>query len=148
MNNPISNDVFDSRDLEEYKEYLESELIEYFNNFQERTKDDFEEAIDINEVDLEDDDFIEENNLEIEHYKEILDFIEELDSSEYLYGMTIIHKDYFTEYAEEMVKDCGYIPNDLPMWIENHIDWDGVASEVEQDYTTAEYKGDTYYFRQ
>lgn len=63
------------------------------------------------------------------------------------YGVTFIREDHFAEYAEELVKDLGYIPEDLPSWIANHIDWDEVAEEVKEDYTEFELMGETYWAR-
>lgn len=61
------------------------------------------------------------------------------------YPITLIRDDYFTEYAEELVKDCGYIHPELPSWIA--IDWEKTAEAVQQDYTSVEFGGDTYWYR-
>lgn len=41
------------------------------------------------------------------------------------YPVTLIRDSYFTEYAEELVTDCGYISKDFPHWIA--VDWDATA---------------------
>lgn len=58
---------------------------------------------------------------------------------------SFISDDYFEEYAEELCKDCGMIPEDLPSWI--HIDWERTAAELQQDYTSYEFRGTTYWIR-
>lgn len=63
------------------------------------------------------------------------------------YGETFISADYFADYAYELCKDVGYLPADLPGWIENHIDWEGVADELKVDYQEFEFRGTTYYAR-
>lgn len=44
-----------------------------------------------------------------------------------------------------MLVDIGYLPKDLPSWIE--IDWNATAYNVRQDYDSVEYQGDTYWGR-
>lgn len=61
------------------------------------------------------------------------------------YGETLIRDDYFTEYVEELLKDIGYLPVDLPLWIV--IDWEETADNVKVDYTSAELNGVTYWGR-
>jgi hypothetical protein len=61
------------------------------------------------------------------------------------YGETIISEDYFTEYAEEMVKDCGDMPQETPGYIA--IDWEKTAENIKVDYTEIEYGGTTYLVR-
>lgn len=48
------------------------------------------------------------------------------------YGETLIHKDYWEDYVKDMLQDCGYIPRDIPNWIE--IDWEATAENVAADY--------------
>lgn len=61
------------------------------------------------------------------------------------YPVTIIRDSYFEEYTEELVTDCGYISRDFPSWIV--IDWKETAENVQQDYTSAEFDGVTYWAR-
>lgn len=152
MKNPINNTVFDSRDLIEYKEYLQQELIDKYNDFmndKHESNEDIDEWEDIDDVDdITDEDFIDSNEDDISHLESITNFCDELeDYGDFKYGEVIIHEDYWVEYCEELCKDLGEIPSKLPWYIENHIDWDGVADELKIDYTTATYDGDEYYMR-
>lgn len=61
------------------------------------------------------------------------------------YGATLIHEDYFTQYCEEMVKDIGDLPQDIPAYLE--IDWDATAANLKVDYTEVEFDGQTYLVR-
>lgn len=62
------------------------------------------------------------------------------------YGVTLINSDYWPTYAEELVKDVGDLPKDLPRYIA--IDWDATANALLVDYTTIELRhGATYYAR-
>lgn len=149
MDNPIDQ-LFDSRDLIEYLEYLETELLDLFNDSHEYHGTGLSNFSKILESDkkryrL----FREEYSDEIQHYLEIKDFHDELAeySIDFEHGETIIREDYFTNYCEDFVKDCGYLPNELPSFIENNIDWDGVAEDLAWDYTTVSYNGNDYYIR-
>lgn len=66
-------------------------------------------------------------------------------AADYLHGETLIRESYFTDYAEELVKECYGLPQDLPSWIV--IDWEATANNIKVDYSEAEFDGVTYYFR-
>lgn len=61
------------------------------------------------------------------------------------YPGLLIADHYFTDYARELLEDCGTIPKDLPTWVE--IDWDATARNVRMDYTPVEVDGRTYWTR-
>lgn len=61
------------------------------------------------------------------------------------YGAEFIAEEYFTEYVEDMLIDCGTIPRDLPDYIA--IDWEETAENLKVDYVDAEFNGVTYYVR-
>jgi antirestriction protein len=66
-------------------------------------------------------------------------------ADDWTHGVTLIHDDYFTDYAREMLEDCGTIPRDLPTWVE--IDWEATARNVRTDYTYVDFDGVTYWVR-
>lgn len=66
-------------------------------------------------------------------------------SDDWKYGATLISESYFTDYTEELLKDCGYLPAELPSWIV--IDWEETAENVKVDYTSVEFDGVTYWIR-
>ena len=138
-----------TRDLKERRDYLKQEILdsflETFEHYAERTES-FEDIL-----------FDEE---EIESWKadwqEELDEIAEIDLVEYEvesyggdgfeFGTTLIKEYDFEEYCEELVRDYGYL-SDLPSFIDNHIDWSGIADDMRQDYSELEYQGTTYLYR-
>jgi len=61
------------------------------------------------------------------------------------YPVTLVRDSYFTNYARQMLEDCGTIPKDLPAWVE--IDWEATARNVQVDYTSVEIDGVTYWAR-
>jgi hypothetical protein len=66
-------------------------------------------------------------------------------SEDWQYGATLIRDSSFTDYAQELCEDLGYLPNDFPAWIE--IDWKATARNIQQDYTSVEFDGVTYWVR-
>jgi hypothetical protein len=62
------------------------------------------------------------------------------------YPITLIRDDYFTCYAEEYADDCGLVNSDSS-WPNNHIDWEAAARDLQQDYSTVEWDGVTYWYR-
>ena len=93
-----------------------------------------------------------EDSDEFEELKKLEDILEELKGNGGdeqwkgdWYPVTLINSDYFTEYIEEELKDCGYIPKDFPTWIE--VDWKETAKNVKVDYTTIDIDEETYYYR-
>ena len=61
------------------------------------------------------------------------------------YPVTLIRDSHFTDYAREMLEDCGTIPRDLPSWVE--IDWEATARNIRVDYTPTDIDGVTYWYR-
>jgi hypothetical protein len=61
------------------------------------------------------------------------------------YPASLIADRYFTDYARELLEDCGTIPADLPTWVE--IDWEATARNVRMDYTPVTVDGYTYWTR-
>lgn len=113
--NELEGDVIDSRDLieamEQWREIVDDEEGIY-------SKDEVDEA--------------EEELYNLEKFCEPF-----VGYSDWDYGETIISGDYFIDYVEELISDCGYISKDFPDWIA--IDWESTAESVKQDYTPNDY---------
>jgi len=124
----ISNrqDIIDSRDIIDELNELEGDLECYIDD-EGGTEEDFPAIDRLNEL---------------REWNELGDDIDDWD-----YGAMLIHYDYFSEYAKELVKDIGDLPKDLPWYIESNIDWDGVADDLMSDYTSIELGGQTYLVR-
>jgi len=145
--------VVDSRNIEERIEELESDRQDLLDILEEE-----ETALD----DIEPD---EDNTDEFEAVKQARQALEEFDkydndggdlkklvalrddvgSSEWIDGIDLINEDYWVEYVEEMLKDIGDLPSDIPYCIA--IDWEQTAENIRVDYSSVEYDGDTFYFR-
>ena len=61
------------------------------------------------------------------------------------YPITLIHSDYFVEAMEELVKDIGDMPRDLPGYLV--IDWDATAENLRADYSSVPFLGTEYWYR-
>ena len=155
INNPINNSVFDTRDLIDYLETISTDLVDVWNDFadEEHQASDIDDIFGTSGYEFADDikdvfaNFEEVNEDDIENYKKINAFCSDLEAeaSDYRYGEGVIHEEYFTDYTRELLVDCGYIPKDMPSWIE--IDYDATAENVKADYAEVNYDGDTYYIR-
>lgn len=124
----MNQDIFDSRDLIERLEELEA----------------LKDSVNEGEASPEE---IEEWAESEDEYNTLRNFADEgeVNCEDWEYGETFIHEDYFTEYTKDMLADCGFIPADLPDWIE--IDWEETAANVQEDYTEYTLDGNTYYAR-
>lgn len=62
------------------------------------------------------------------------------------YPVTLIRDSYFETYAEELAKECGVVDRDIK-WPYTCIDWEEAARELQYDYSSVEYDGETYWYR-
>ena len=70
-------------------------------------------------------------------------------ASDWKHGEGLIRDSYFEDYARELAEDCGDFPSgrEPVRWPYTCIDWKRAAEELQQDYTSAEYDGVTYWIR-
>jgi hypothetical protein len=61
------------------------------------------------------------------------------------YPGTLIRDSYFEDYCRDMLEDCGYIPRDLPEWIE--LDYEATALNMRVDYASIDIDDVTYWYR-
>lgn len=66
-------------------------------------------------------------------------------SVDWVHGETLIRESYWVDYCEELCKDIGDMPRDIPHYIE--IDWEKTADNIAADYSTVDFDGVTYYIR-
>jgi len=113
------------------------------------------------------DNVVDENGLELEHeeYQRCKDELAQWDSengeelaalqafategesiSDWEHGETLIRDSHFEDYAQELADDIGAINSDA-VWPNNCIDWERAARELQQDYTSIDFDGVTYWAR-
>lgn len=66
--------------------------------------------------------------------------------SDWAHGESLIRDSYFEDYARELADDIGAIPTNAG-WPCTHIDWEAAAEALQQDYTSIEIDGTTYWGR-
>lgn len=132
MNREVNNqqDVLDSRDIIERIDELEKELgIDPETVINDMTEEEMGDNPELYE--------------ELETLRSLASDGE--NYSDWKHGATLIRESYFTDYAQELCEDCGYIPKDFPFFIA--IDWEKTAKNIQSDYSSIEYDGITYYIR-
>lgn len=67
-------------------------------------------------------------------------------SEDWRYGSTLIHADYFEDYARELAEDIGAIDPDAS-WPLSFIDWSAAADALKEDYTEVDFGGESYWIR-
>lgn len=131
---------------EEFREWTE-ERAEAPTEEQEQEdterKDELDEEIRAAKQALEDWDDSDEG----EEYQQVKSLVEECEGyGDFKHGETLIRDDYFTEYAEQLAEDLGYM-EDADRWPFTHINWEMAADELKQDYMSVELGGFTYWMR-
>lgn len=82
---------------------------------------------------------------ELENLKALRDDLEGY-CPDWRHGVTLIRESYWVEYCKEYIKDCCSL-NEIPQILQDNINWDGVAEDLQQDYTSGDYDGVTYWAR-
>lgn len=137
----------DTRDLiekrEELKEKIFNNFLAYFPQYEDMT-DSYDDIL-MDEEEIQDWKYVWLD--EITEITEIDVLEDEVSSSEWDYGIIFISEDKFEDYCKELLEDIGDLPPNLPAYIEDNIDWAGVADDLRVDYSEVEYQGETYLFR-
>ena len=144
----LTSDIIDVRDIIERFEELETtreNLREEFDNMPENAGVDFDRWV----CDMTGGAWSREEQDECAQLTAILDELAGSGGDEKWrgdwYPITLIRESYFTEYAREILEDCGTIPRDLPSWV--HIDWEATAEEVKVDYSYISIGKMDYFYR-
>jgi uncharacterized protein (UPF0335 family) len=164
--NEISNtdNVIDSRDIIDRIEYLESErepLTDAVDQAQEAVNDldgnDFDEVSTFEEAEQEAKDALKAAYANVKDWDEsdegqelakLKAFAEEAEgyAEDWRHGATLIHEDYFEDYARDLAAEGDYdMKNE--QWPYTCIDWAKAAEELQQDYTSVDFGGETYWVR-
>ena len=150
-----SSDVIDSRDIIARIDYLEGELddnapecgdcdglgskVEVGDGSECESCNGTGRLYGSNNPDSADD------HAELEALKALADEAEGY-APDWLYGETLIRDSYFETYAQELAEDIGAIKSDAT-WPNTCIDWKQATRELQQDYTSVDFDGVTYWVR-
>lgn len=66
-------------------------------------------------------------------------------AADWEHGETLIRDSYFERYAQELADDIGALKP--TQWPYTCIDWANAALELQQDYTSVDFDGVTYWVR-
>lgn len=90
----------------------------------------------------------EEHAESLEEWKTLNDFVGEFEGYADSGGESLIRESYFETYAQEFASDVveGFSKTGSN-WPFTCIDWERAARELQQDYSSAEFGGVTYYYR-
>lgn len=67
------------------------------------------------------------------------------DCGDWKYGATLVRESHFTDYCEELCKDIGDLPKDIPGYLV--IDWEATADNLKADYSEVDFAGVDYLIR-
>jgi len=125
----ISNmdDIIDSRDVIARIEELEGERDDYWTGTEAGWSNDNPE-----------------DAAELEALQSLAEEAEGY-AADWQYGEALIRYSYFTEYAMDMLRDCGELPSETPWYIA--IDEEQTAENIKVDYTEVDFDGVSYYIR-
>ena len=155
-----SEDILDSRNIQKRYDYLTGRIQDAFSDAG-RDSVDFESCGEKWEeggrldsilgrlVKME---LLDES--ELEEWKTIKTvFIDQFsNNSGWQYGMGFLRDSYMDEdWVENECKDLGYLSsmnNELPSFIYNNINGQGILEDLQQDYTTVDFDGVDYWYRQ
>lgn len=130
--------------------YLDSrDLQKRIDELEETLKDMYEEFLEVSELTEDEVTFNQwydkEESEDKTELEELIEFKQDAGSREWDYGLSFIPDSEFTEYAMEMLKDIGDLPRDIPWYIV--IDEDATADNIKQDYSSVDFQGETYWYR-
>lgn len=130
MSSAITNDidVIDSRDI-----------IERITELERNTEDEIITLID-NEDWAAIDDIDNDELSELAELKKLASQCE--GAGDWEYGELLIRRSYWIAYVEELLRDIGDLPANIPWYIE--IDWETTARNIEMDYASVDF-GDVEY---
>lgn len=160
-----SDDLIDSRDiiarieelegergnLEELREAVEeaqSDLDGLDDDASEEDREEAAEALADAVKELQDAEaWAEQNPDDAEELATLKAVADEGESyaNDWTHGATLIRESHWVEYVEEMLKDIGDLPQDIPGYIA--IDWEKTADNIRVDYTEIDFEGVTYLVR-
>lgn len=60
------------------------------------------------------------------------------------YGDVLVRDSYFVDFAQQLAEDTGAV-NDNAQWPYTCIDWGEAARELQYDYSSVDFDGETYW---
>ena len=144
----MSKNILDSRDLQQQLDELLEQYEDWKSNLTDEQIHSIAENLGCGVSELTDKDFREEWD---SSDGDLISAIQELKNQN-IYGwddgITFVKDSYFEEFAEDEAEQLGYFRNcDKNAWPYNCINWSFAADQLQQDYSSVEFDGETYWYR-
>jgi len=136
--------MIDTRDLETRRSELEDELEVLKDAISEAEdnldEDDEESVMDLEQAQKELDEWDGHEEL-----KALNDLRDEFDFRSWRDGITLIPESKFKDYAMDLAED---LHGRIEGWPWDCIDWDQAAQDLAMDYSSVEFEGEDYLYRE
>lgn len=143
--------ILDSRDLQTRLDELQNEFDSWKDSLSAEKLADIKEEFEVPEGEgISDEEFNWAWEMEVGSDAEELKNLIELKDQfgrEWNDGITLVRKQDFTEFAEDEADQLGLV-EDSYAWPYCCIDWQKAADRLMMDYSSVDYDGDTYYYRE
>lgn len=141
--------IFDTRDLETRLNELQDDFQTWKDSLSAEKLAEIKEEFDVPEgEDISDEEFnwaweteIGSDAMELKNLIELKDQF----GSEWIDGITLVLDSDFQEFAEDEADQLGLVEN--KQWPYCCIDWEKAANRLQMDYSSVEYEGQTYWYR-
>lgn len=142
----MSNNILDSRDLEQELVDLLEEFNDWRSNLTDEQIHEMAEKIGCAVIDLTEQDFLWEWDCS---EGERITAIHDLKNEVYGWkdGVTFVKDSYFEEFARDEAENIGAFNARENSWPYNCIDWEKAADQLKNDYSSVEFDGETYWHR-
>lgn len=113
-------------------------MAEALNNYTDiiDSRDVIERIAQLNDIEERDAD--DEDELQA-----LLELQEDVGHPGWVDGIVLIRDSYFKKYAQELADDLGI---EVPSWPYCHIDWDAAAENLQAEYSSVDFDGETYWY--
>ena len=140
--------TLDTRNLQQRLEELQSEFDSWKDSLSTEQIAEIKEEFHATELD--DQDFRwkweDEVGSDADELKNLIDLREQF-GREWFDGITLVREKDFAEFAEDEADQLGLI-EDTNAWPYCCIDWEKAANQLMMDYSSVDYDGETYYYRE
>lgn len=148
----MSKNILDSRKLQERLDELQSDFTNWKENLSPEQISKIRGKYEISDSEEIPDEELgweweDEVGSDADELKNLVELRDEINSSEWTHGLQLIADSYFETYAREFAEDIGAISGD-ERWPATCIDWEKAASELQYDYSSVEFDGETYWYRE
>lgn len=148
----MSKNILDSRELQQRLDELQQDFANWKENLSpeqiSKIKDEYEipddEEIPDEELGWAWEDEVGSDALEL---KSLTELREQFDSRTWEDGITLVKDSYFEEFAEDEADQLGLVEN-INQWPYNCIDWSRAADQLRMDYSSVDFDGETYWYRE